>query len=537
MGSIIIAAVAIVATVMTAGAMLPQCFSSLGAMMSAGATALGTNLGIALAAGAIGSIASQTVGIAIGVQSEFSWSGVAMGAIGAGVSAGLGATGMNLIARAAVGSMITQGVAVATGLQEEFSWAGVAASAVGAGVGQAVGRIDFGDNTFARDLTVGLASGVARQLVYGGKANWANVAADAFGNAIGNSLAYQSNSANSSSQETVLSQAENTAWTSERQAALDNWLVNNAGKGISDSDYPTTTQAERYAQTYGGETRNAVMNPGDEGEFMDVADRSTTRIRNASGHTETAELKDGRLVITATRNKGVEGSALGQCTPNNPYGLPAYEKAVADYVIQNPLSGGVSLADLNQYQMQYIEEGVGNRIAIQNAQANSPSLTSGESFTLSPAEHPRWYVATRSSFNMLGASAGVVQGLAVAGLGLGVSSTPASPVGWVLTAGGIAHAGKNVADFSLNAANLWKATVGSGGYFEDSFAEQIVDWSGGSKVDKQWAAAANLGYDLGTMKVTNLPGFTYDYGKAARLQAPYKPNGTYFSPMTLKSLA
>lgn len=43
--------------------------------------------------GAVGSIVAQGVGIATGMQDKFSWSGVAMGAIGAGVTAGLGGSG------------------------------------------------------------------------------------------------------------------------------------------------------------------------------------------------------------------------------------------------------------------------------------------------------------------------------------------------------------------------------------------------------------------------------------------------------------
>ena len=105
-------------------------------------------------AGAVGSIVSQGVGIAVGAQDKFSWSGVAMGALatvagGAATSivgkvAEGGAQFGNVVARAAVGNVITPGVAVAVGLQDHFSWAGVAAAAVGAGVSygvsQAVGR-------------------------------------------------------------------------------------------------------------------------------------------------------------------------------------------------------------------------------------------------------------------------------------------------------------------------------------------------------------------------------------------------------------
>ncbi|WP_395782039.1 LysM peptidoglycan-binding domain-containing protein [Aquidulcibacter sp.] len=94
--------------------------------------------------GAIGSIVSQTVGVAIGIQDKFSWKAVAMAAITAGVDGGLAnkfGTGFTAaVARSAASSAISQGINVALGLQDKFSWAAVAASAVGAGVGYKVGN-------------------------------------------------------------------------------------------------------------------------------------------------------------------------------------------------------------------------------------------------------------------------------------------------------------------------------------------------------------------------------------------------------------
>ncbi|MDP1610304.1 MAG: LysM peptidoglycan-binding domain-containing protein [Sulfuritalea sp.] len=230
-GAILVAVIAVVAVVMTAGALAAPMAGVTGRTFSVGMSALGAGIsgaGIAGAgaagglgfagfaiAGAVGSIASQAVGMAIGVQEEFSWGAVAMGALSsvAGGAAGkivgtsFGPAGGfgNMVARAVVGSVITQGVGVAVGLQKEFSWSGVAAAGVSAGVGQAVGSSTvFGDNTFARDLTARLASGAARQVVSGGKANWANVAADAFGNAIANSLGYRATAVGNAQQGAAL---------------------------------------------------------------------------------------------------------------------------------------------------------------------------------------------------------------------------------------------------------------------------------------------------------------------------------------------
>ncbi|MDZ4254965.1 MAG: hypothetical protein U1A72_20545, partial [Sulfuritalea sp.] len=226
LGSIIVMAVAIVATVMTAGAMLPQCFSSLGAMMSAGAAALTTNVGIALVAGAIGSIASQAVGMALGVQESFSWKNVALSAIGAGVTAGLGAGGItggvsdalgSAVAGAVLKGTVSQGIAVAVGLQEKFDWKGVAASAVGAalsyGADWGLPKTDTGNawGGLLRSAAIGMAGGAAQQLVYGGKANWGTVAADAFGNVLGSSVVGGMTAVGNAQQGAALDDAEQLA--------------------------------------------------------------------------------------------------------------------------------------------------------------------------------------------------------------------------------------------------------------------------------------------------------------------------------------
>jgi len=105
---------------------------------------------------AVGSIVSQGVGVATGIQGKFSWKSVGLAAIGGGVGAGLGlAAGLdklgavgsalkNSFVRGATSSVIGQGIGLATGLQSKFSWSGVAAAGVGAFVGAQVG----GDNMY-----------------------------------------------------------------------------------------------------------------------------------------------------------------------------------------------------------------------------------------------------------------------------------------------------------------------------------------------------------------------------------------------------
>ncbi|MEH3101098.1 pre-toxin TG domain-containing protein [Sphingomonas adhaesiva] len=132
-GQILLAAIAIAVTVIA---------------LPAGGFAAGlTGIGQGALAGAAGSVASQAVGLATGIQDKFDVKGLAMAAVGGGLSAGLGGLSgldgltksgfVNNVARGAVGSALSQGVGLATGLQDQFSWAGVAAAGVGAGIGNA----------------------------------------------------------------------------------------------------------------------------------------------------------------------------------------------------------------------------------------------------------------------------------------------------------------------------------------------------------------------------------------------------------------
>ncbi|WP_298333304.1 hypothetical protein [uncultured Erythrobacter sp.] len=108
--------------------------------------------GQAVLAAAGGSPASQGVGLATGIQKKFSFKSLALSAVSAGVTNGIGPEGFlgganglfgkgleGAIARGALSSAITQGIGVATGLRDKFSFAGVAAAGVAAGVGNLLG--------------------------------------------------------------------------------------------------------------------------------------------------------------------------------------------------------------------------------------------------------------------------------------------------------------------------------------------------------------------------------------------------------------
>jgi len=165
----------------------------------------------AVAAGAIGgaagSIVSQGVGVATGIQSKFDWGAVGLAAIGGGVGAGLGVaipgTGFGpTVLRGALGNAITQGIGVATGLQSKFDWASVAAAGVMAGVGNLVGgQIGVGaagNTAMQNDILGGVAgmagmiAGAATRSLISGTDFGDNILAmlpDVIGQTIGNAVA------------------------------------------------------------------------------------------------------------------------------------------------------------------------------------------------------------------------------------------------------------------------------------------------------------------------------------------------------------
>jgi hypothetical protein len=169
-----------------------------GALTGPATSVLGTIFAGA-ASGAAGSIASQAVGVATGIQDEFSWKNVALSAIGGAVGAGVGpafGTGGNAFVkgalRGAVSSAITQGIGVATGLQDKFDWAGVAAAAIGGGVGEwSAGKLG-GANRYVGQAVSSSASAIAnaatRSLINGSDFGDNLLAAlpDVIGSTIGN---------------------------------------------------------------------------------------------------------------------------------------------------------------------------------------------------------------------------------------------------------------------------------------------------------------------------------------------------------------
>lgn len=222
LGLVLIAVVAIVVTVFTAGVAAGGVGSAAG-VFSTGASALAGGavgglgaVGASIVGGAVGSAVSQGVAIAAGMQEGFDWKGVAIGAIGAGVTSGLGAAGTaaaqagrqgfaasvgkflntfgeagtwtRAAANAAISSTLTQGIAVATGVQSSFSWRNVAISAAAAPVAQQAARFTPTSlGSFGQQFAGGIAGSYVRR-AFGGKIDTATILADAFGNALGSSI-------------------------------------------------------------------------------------------------------------------------------------------------------------------------------------------------------------------------------------------------------------------------------------------------------------------------------------------------------------
>jgi hypothetical protein len=228
LGTLLVIVVAVVATVVTAGAaaVAMGAVTSGTGLIAAGTAALtGGAMGATLATtagagwlaagaaaigGAVGSIASQGVAIATGMQQDFSWNNVALGALGAAVGSAMGGGAFKGLsanefvvasASAATGNAVTQGVAVATGLQDQFDWRAVATSAIAApiaraisiNIGEEIGKALDGNNGVFTRTALGIVNGVVSQTirmnVYNkGKLDYASIASDAFGNALGGAL-------------------------------------------------------------------------------------------------------------------------------------------------------------------------------------------------------------------------------------------------------------------------------------------------------------------------------------------------------------
>ena len=209
-GLVIMAVVAVVVSVFTAGAAAAAMAGGWGAAFGGGVSALaggalagGTMTGIAAGAigGAVGSIASQGVGVAMGMQDDISWNAVATAAIASGVGGAMSSESSLLTGKsgwragwqgAALREMssnaLTQSLSMAVGAQDNFDFAGVAVAGIGApvsatGWGSRFGSIGTG--------TVSAIAGSATRSALDGSSfgdNFRAAIANVIGQAIGDVL-------------------------------------------------------------------------------------------------------------------------------------------------------------------------------------------------------------------------------------------------------------------------------------------------------------------------------------------------------------
>jgi len=208
LAQIVMIVVAVVATVMTAGAAAAALSTTLGELT------FGQALVVGAVSGATGSLASQTAGVAMGVQDSINWKGVAMGALSGAATLGVaaefdavGSTGIlsgnswpAVAGRAVLANVATQATANLAGLQKGFNWRSVAVSAISAPITSAfTSEIQHSDwysanpnlGLLATSSATAVVSAATRLAVVGGRMDWGAVAVDAIGNAIGSSLAAQ----------------------------------------------------------------------------------------------------------------------------------------------------------------------------------------------------------------------------------------------------------------------------------------------------------------------------------------------------------
>ncbi len=111
-----------------------------------------------VAGAALGSAASQGVGVATGIQPKFSWNAVGMAAVRAGVQVLIGAPQGFDPVTTVVNEAASQGIGIGLRLQKKFDWTGVATAVVS----NAVGELKIGGSGFGGQIVRSGADVLAR---------------------------------------------------------------------------------------------------------------------------------------------------------------------------------------------------------------------------------------------------------------------------------------------------------------------------------------------------------------------------------------
>jgi LysM repeat protein len=224
-GAILVAIVSVIVAIVLPVA-FPAIFGPAAGLFGTVATAVASNL------------AGQVTANIVGLQHGINFASIAVSALSAGITFGIvGGTGpvgsasaptalgnaIGPVGRAIVGNVVNQGVGILLGQQHSFSWASVAGAAVSAAVTQTLSGNPLGSSgesaaaqpasaatTAIATFVGGMAGGLTRAVLSGGRINFAQIAADSFGNALGTYIG-MSIAENIGQQQAALRQAQEDA--------------------------------------------------------------------------------------------------------------------------------------------------------------------------------------------------------------------------------------------------------------------------------------------------------------------------------------
>lgn len=272
-GVVLMAIVAIVATIVTTGAALyalgaaPGLGAGIG-MAASGAVLTGNGMIAGAIGAAVGSIASQSVGVALDMQEKINWKSVAMSALSSFIVPGgpqlpvnpsLAEVGRS-VARHMVANAVSQGIGSLVGINS-FSWRGVAAAGVSSFMKAHVGGSTpgFSVGTILQNTLAGFVTGVTATAVTGGKVNFKHVAADAFGNALGSAFANSVSKPSSGpaeqasvSDRKIMSPGEQSFASRRVQYEIDRIFANEDASNIALADAPFPFASPSTSSAPGG---------------------------------------------------------------------------------------------------------------------------------------------------------------------------------------------------------------------------------------------------------------------------------------------
>ena len=219
-----VAMLLIVVVVVVTVLVTPYMTQAAGYLLGAGTETAAVTVTAGAMTSAAANVASQAVGVALGVQDDISWSAVGMAALGGAINKGVNVGWINVSPDAwvnsAVANVMTQKIGVMTGMQEKFSWAAVAGAGVSAQMQQGMAQGFFGKGLqttvgdgfreqFIRGGLSGFAGSLTTELMTPGKQDWAKVALGAFEGALSGAL-------NVERHDVVLGQTSNEASDAEQ---------------------------------------------------------------------------------------------------------------------------------------------------------------------------------------------------------------------------------------------------------------------------------------------------------------------------------